>query len=131
MQELPFVRSLSYWAMMNLTLFDTSSNYYSHVGRISSIIFELRPYQRKALLLSLKREDGDTLLKDLLIIKAVSLQQLMDALEVTDKEFNSLLSRLPLESKEIALYLNCNEDQVRKLIRCAWTTILRALNNQD
>jgi hypothetical protein len=95
------------------------------VKKACEVICQLRPYQRKALLLSLKQRDGHSLLNSLLIIKALTIKQLANALEITDTELDLLFPRLPLNNSEIAYLLSCQEHQVIRLINIASKTILR------
>jgi hypothetical protein len=99
----------------------------TQMSRTCDLMCSLEPFQRKALLLSLKQEDGDTLLKTLLILKAIRLDQLIRALDLTEETFSLLFPNLPLNNAEISAFLNCKEEQVVKLIAIAKRNVLRKL----
>jgi hypothetical protein len=94
---------------------DVRFNYLLRMSKVCEEICSLPPYQRKALLLSIKDVNGCTLLISLLQLGAISIEQLTDALDINIQEFNLLLSNLPMNDVELARHLNCRADQVVKL----------------
>lgn len=87
--------------------------------RLWSIVQELLPYQRTALLLALSREE--------LLLLGGSVSQITDMLEIPLESFLPLWRTLPLADKDIAERLDIMTKQVSNLRKCAREKIGRWL----
>jgi hypothetical protein len=105
----------------------TTNIYSERLKNAFAEVYKLPSSQRKALLLSLKDEGGDTLIKQLLVVKVITIGQLVRALEVSEEEFWSIFPRLPLMDLELSQYLNCTQRQLKCLLAVAAKAINQTL----
>jgi len=82
-------------------------------------IVELRPMQRRALLLNLRDADGSSVLDSLVFTGVASTEALANALEVEPAKLSEIWSDLPLDDVRIAAMLGMTRQQVINLRKSA------------
>ena len=88
-------------------------------------IRELRPLQRKALLLNLRDDRGADALSLLLLTGTASLQDVTAALDLTAEELAAIWNELPLPDERIAAMLKLTRQQVVNLRKAARARLRR------
>jgi DNA-directed RNA polymerase specialized sigma24 family protein len=91
-------------------------------------IHELRPLQRKALLLNLRDADTTHVLTLLIAGNMASFEDLAAALEMSGAELNAIWNDLPLDDQRIALLLGVTRQQVINLRQAARHRLARRLS---
>jgi hypothetical protein len=88
---------------------------------------ELRPMQRKALLLNLRESSTANVISLLVLTGTATLDDLAAALELSRESLASLWNKLPLDDLEIARHLRITRQQVINLRKAARTRLHRRL----
>ncbi|HET8797093.1 MAG TPA: hypothetical protein VFO89_05385, partial [Thermoanaerobaculia bacterium] len=88
---------------------------------------ELRPMQRKALLLNLRESSTANVISLLVLTGTATLDDLAAALELSRESLSSLWDKLPLDDLEIARHLHITRQQVINLRKAARTRLHRRL----
>lgn len=83
--------------------------------------------QRRALLLQLRLDDGDSVVRLLPALGIVNIEEVAKALEMPLGELLSLWNELPLEDQRIAAMLGASRQQVINLRKCARERLARRL----
>lgn len=90
-------------------------------------IAALPPRQRRALLLQLRLDDGDSVTRLLSVLGIVTIEDVATALEMPLADLLALWNELPLEDQRIAAMLGASRQQVINLRKCARERLARRL----
>jgi len=90
-------------------------------------IRQLRPMQRKALLLNLRYDGELDILSVLILSEIATLHGIAEVLEMTDDEVSAIWKELPLEDSSIAAMLGITRQQVINLRKAARGRLARRL----
>ena len=97
----------------------------SQLEKLWAEIGELPPRQRVALLLSLRDDQGRSVLTLLPLVRVASIRQIAETLAMSAEQLATLWNQLPLEDATIADSLGVTRQQVINLRKCARERLLR------
>lgn len=93
-----------------------------------SEILQLSEKQRTALLLSMRDEDGGSILPLFFSLRIATAKELVSALSMTSDQFGKFWSELPLDDLRIGSLLGITRQQVINLRKCARERLARRLS---
>lgn len=105
--------------------------YREHLKRLWDEICQLPRRQRVALLCNLKNPQGVNVITLFPATRVATFEQIAEALEIPQREFEALWSKLPLEDLSLAQYLGITRQQVINLRRNARDRLLRRMKALD
>ncbi|HEV7396689.1 MAG TPA: hypothetical protein VGN86_09295 [Pyrinomonadaceae bacterium] len=106
---------------------DELVEYREHLGSLWTEICQLPRRQRVALLCNLKNPQGVNVITLFPATRVASFEQIADALEIPQREFEVLWSKLPLDDLSLAQYLGISRQQVINLRRNARDRLSRRM----
>lgn len=92
-----------------------------------SEILQLSEKQKTALLLSMRDEDGGSILPLLFSLRIATAKELVSALSMSTDQFGKFWSELPLDDLRIASFLGITRQQVINLRKCARERLARRI----
>jgi hypothetical protein len=107
--------------------FDAILDHRARIKQVWNEMLQLPIRQRVALLLNLRDEHGGSAVAMLPILRIASIQEIAEALEITDEEMAILWNELPLEDAVIGKRLGATRQQVSNLRKCARERLSRRL----
>jgi hypothetical protein len=107
--------------------FDAILDHRARIKQVWNEMLQLPLRQRVALLLNLRDEHGGSAVAMLPILRIASIQQIAEALEMTDEELAILWNELPVEDAVIGKRLGATRQQVSNLRKCARERLSRRL----
>jgi hypothetical protein len=111
--------------------FDATLDHRERIKQIWGEILQLPVRQRVALLLNLRDEQGGAAVAMLPILRIASIQQIAEALEMSNDELAALWNELPVEDSLIGKMLGATRQQVSNLRKCARERLSRRLAVQE
>lgn len=110
---------------------DELVEYREHLERLWNEICQLPRRQRVALLCNLKNPQGVNVITLFPATRVATFEQIAAALEIPQREFEALWSKLPLEDLSLAQFLGITRQQVINLRRNARDRLMRRMKALD
>src|SRR5437868_5321680 len=98
---------------------DTRHESLQALSRLWTEVLELRPPQRKVLLLNLRDDEGSSALNLLVLTGVASIETIAHSLELRPSDLKTIWQELPLDDERIALMIGVTRQQVINLRRSA------------
>ncbi len=111
--------------------FDVMLDHRARIEQVWDEVLQLPVRQRAALLLNLRDSQGGSAVAMLPILRIATIEQIAEALEMTDEELALLWNDLPVEDAVIGKRLGATRQQVSNLRKCARERLSRRLAAKD